>query len=59
LRDGVTKKAWSFHEYWILALCVRAYGKRWSAISDRMPGRSDNTIKNQWNCKMKPLKIQF
>ena len=59
LREGVTKKAWDFHQFWILALCVRAFGKRWSAISEFIPGRSDNTIKNQWNCKMKPYKHQF
>ena len=33
LREGVTKAAWEFHEYWLLALCVRALGKKWSAIS--------------------------
>jgi len=56
LRSGVTKEAWDIKEYWILALCVQAFGRRWSIISEFIPGRSDNTIKNQWNCKMKPYK---
>lgn len=59
LRDGVNKSEWEIHEYWILALCVRAFGKKWSSISKYLPGRTDNTIKNQWNCKMKILKGDF
>lgn len=40
-------------------MCVKAFGKKWSTVSKYLPGRTDNTIKNQWNCKMKMLKNDF
>ena len=57
LRDGVIKLPWSVEEEWILALAVKAFGHKWARISQYLPGRTDNTIKNHWNCKMKPRRL--
>jgi len=34
------------------------WGNRWSLIAERMPGRTDNEIKNYWRCHLKK-KLQY
>ena len=59
LREGVTKNSWSDEEDWILTLGVMAFGNKWSTIAKYLPCRPHNTIKNHWNCKMKPKKEAY
>ena len=53
LNPCVRKTGWSKEEEWMLFLLHRKYGNSWSIFSEKIPGRTDNTIKNHWNSIMK------
>ena len=53
LKVGISKDPWTISEEWTLFLGIKLFGHSWSKISSFLEGRSDNGIKNHWNCKMR------
>lgn len=53
LCPNVVKSDWTEDEQWKLFLSHKLNGNKWTQISVVLQGRSDNSIKNHWNSKMR------
>jgi hypothetical protein len=40
---------WTLEEEFLLAQCHALVGSDWSKMTKRLPGRTENSIKNFWN----------
>ncbi|XP_010427153.1 PREDICTED: myb-related protein B-like isoform X1 [Camelina sativa] len=59
LNPTIKKTAWTREEELILVQSQREHGNKWAEIAKLLPGRTENNIKNHWNCSVKKRLEQF
>ncbi|KAI4374863.1 hypothetical protein MLD38_012806 [Melastoma candidum] len=52
LKPGIVRTPWTEQEDLILIEAHGQYGNKWAELTKLLPGRSENAIKNHWNCTL-------
>ncbi|KAL9993400.1 putative transcription factor MYB-HB-like family [Helianthus debilis subsp. tardiflorus] len=58
LRPDIKRGRFSFEEEETIIQLHSVLGNKWSAIAARLPGRTDNEIKNYWNTQIRKKLLQ-
>lgn len=53
LDPKIKRTEWSQAEQWVLFILRNQNGEKWSLISKKLMGRTDNAVKNYWNSRLK------
>jgi hypothetical protein len=55
LNPGITKCHWTHEEDMTIQMGVIELGHKWSEIAQRLPGRTDNAVKNRYNTRIRKM----
>ena len=55
--SNIKKGDWTIEEDAIIFECYKTYGKKWSQMTERLPGRTENSIKNRFYAAYRRLAL--
>jgi hypothetical protein len=53
LDPKIKRTDWSVEEQWVLFILRNQQDEKWSLISKKLIGRTDNSVKNYWNSRLR------